>query len=106
MKEAEIIALMESGEPLAIIRYFQWTSFSKSHAQPSYVMLRLDHGNRDIDEIDIPRETVSKIMDRLDGFERRHRTCDGTVWERHSFGEKARKLVPRAKLSILISKKV
>src|SRR5690606_2783254 len=104
MKEAEIIALMESGEPLAVIRYFQWTTFNKSHTQSLYMVLRLDHLNRDIDEIDLPREMVSKVMGRLDGFQLLHRTPYGSVWERHNFGERAKKLVPRAKLAMIISK--
>lgn len=105
MQEAEIIALMDSGEPLAIIRYFQWTSFNKSLTQPCYVILRLDPSNRDIDEIDLPRETVPKVMDRLKGFELLHRGPDGSVWERGNFGSKAKRLVPLAKRAQLISKK-
>lgn len=104
MQEAEIMALMDSGEPLAIVRYFQWASFSRSQTQTNYVVLRLDHANRDIDEIDLPRESVPMVLDRMEGFDLLLRNPDGTVWERGNFAAKAKRLVPRAKLTLLISK--
>lgn|SRR5690606_25415859 len=103
MNVSEIIRILDGTQPIAIVRYFIWTAFSKSYSETRYIMLRLDSGNRDIDQEEIPQNLVYHLLPRLEGFEEIHRNSHGTVWERHGFAQKARALVPKAKLMHFIS---
>jgi len=105
MDSEAIINVLDQGGPLAIVRYFQWTSFSKSYSQSRYSLLILDPRHRDITEVDIPQEALPRVIPRLEGFQPIHRSAEGTVWERNGFGAKARRLVPRAKRLALIAQK-
>ncbi|UGU15959.1 hypothetical protein LS482_20055 [Sinomicrobium kalidii] len=103
MESEEIKKLINSREPIAIVRYFEWTIFSKSYTNVRYSLLRINSEYNDIDEVDIPFDTVFFVMSKLNSFEKVFHRDDGTVWERMAFREKAKALVPRPKIVKLIN---
>lgn len=102
MRDIEIQNLINSQEPIAIVRYFEWPVFSKSNANTKYVVLRISR-NR-IKEIEIPTDTVSFVRSRLDSFEQVFHREDGAVWERMSFRERVKEFVSESKVIELIYK--
>lgn len=103
MKRAEIKRLINSHEPIAIVRYFEWAIFSKSYTNVRYLLLRINSKYNDIDEVDVPYDTVSFLVSRLDSFEKVCSQEGCTVWERMAFREKVKALVPRPKIVKLIN---
>ncbi|MGS2761831.1 hypothetical protein [Sinomicrobium sp. M5D2P9] len=103
MESEKIKKLINSQEPIAIIRYFEWAIFSKSYTNVRYSLLRINSKYNDIDEVDIPFDTVSFLVSRLDNFEKVCSEEGCTVWERMAFREKVKALVPRPKIVKLIN---
>ncbi|MBC9794889.1 hypothetical protein [Sinomicrobium weinanense] len=101
MKRVAIKKILNSQEPIAIVRYFEWAIFSKNHTNVRYSLLRLNSACKDIDEIDIPYDAVSFVVSKLNRFEQVFRWDDGGVWERMAFREKAKRLVPGRKIDQL-----
>lgn len=104
MNHKEIMKLINGQEPIAIVRYFEWTKISRSYIYPRYLLLRLNTRCKDIDEVDIPENLVSLLVPKLNKFTEVIRREDGTVWERMNFREKAKELVPFSKITLLITK--
>jgi len=102
MKRAEIKKLIDSQEPIAIVRYFEWTIFSKSYTNVRYLLLRINSEYNDIDEVNIPYDTIPFVVSKLNNFEQVFRRNDGAVWERMAFRDKAKELVPMSKIAELI----
>ncbi len=42
MKALEITRLLDSHEPLAIVRYFEWVALAKDNGTPRYALLHLN----------------------------------------------------------------
>lgn len=104
MNDKELMKLLNGQEPIAIVRYYEWTKISRSYVYPRYLLLRLNTSCKDIDEVDIPENIISLIIPYLKKFTEVIRRNDGTVWERMDFREKAKELVPFSKIDILITK--
>lgn len=104
MNHKEIMKILNGKEPIAIVRYYEWTKISRSYAYPRYLLLRLNTSRRDIDEVTIPENMVSLLVPNLIKFTEVIRRNDGAVWERMAFREKAKELVPISKIARLINK--
>lgn len=77
--------LIESDEPIAIIRYFEWMRLSRDHQHVKYILLKINRRNHTIKEIPIPDELVPFIIPKLSAFKRVIKEENGGVWERHNF---------------------
>lgn len=97
-----IKVIINSEDPIAIVRFFEWPVFSKSDARSRYVLLKIRRNN--IKEIEIPYDTFSFLRSKLDGFDKVFHGEDGTVWERMSFRDRVKDLVPQSKIRDLLFK--
>lgn len=104
MNHKEIMKLINGQEPIAIVRYFEWTKISRSYIYPRYLLLRLNTRRKDIDEVDIPENLVTLLVPNLNKFTQVIKRDEGTVWERMNFREKAKELVPYSNIAQLINK--
>lgn len=102
MDTKRIKELINSQEPIAIVRFFEWPVFSKSDANSKYVLLKVSR-NR-VKEIDIPEDTVSFLRSKLSSFDQVFHREDGAVWERMSFRDRVKDLVPESKVIELVDK--
>lgn len=102
MKSTEIKDLINGQEPIAIVRYFEWTVISKNYCHPRYLLLKLNTICKDIEEVHIPGNMVSFLVSKLDSFQEVFRRDDGTVWERMAFRDKVKEHVPRPKINHFI----
>lgn len=103
MDDKQIKELIESHEPIAIVRYFEWSVFVHDCTNVKYIILKIN-GNKDgINEIKVPDGIVSFLISKLKNFEEVIRKTDGTVWERFSFREKAKNLVSKQELTYFIN---
>lgn len=98
MRSEQIKELIDGQEPIAIVRYFEWTVFSHDYSRPKYLLIRINSKNKDIYQMDIPENMVSFLVSKLDSFQEVFRQDDGTVWERMAFRDKVRVLVSRPKI--------
>lgn len=94
--------IINSQEPIAIVRFFEWPVFSKSDVISRYVLLKISRNC--VKEIDIPYDTVSFLRSKLDDFIQVFHGEDGSVWERMSFRERVKDLVPQSKIRDLLYK--
>ncbi|MBC9795422.1 MULTISPECIES: hypothetical protein [Sinomicrobium] len=104
MKSIEIKKLIDSQEPIAIIRYFEWAIFSKDYANAKYLLLRMNRRRNKIKAVNVPDDITSFIISRLDDFEKVCSQDGCTVWERMAFREKVKAFVPESKVARLINK--
>lgn len=105
MTDADIVRLINSEEPIAIVRYVESAVFSDYYISAKYSLLRINGRERNIEEVRIPHYMVSYIITRLDSFELVFREDDGAVWERMSFRDRVMKLIPRWKINKFNDKK-
>lgn len=77
--------MIESDEPIALIRYFEWMRLSRDHQHVKYILLRINYRNRTIKEIPIPDELVPYVISKLSEFKKVIKEENGSVWERHDF---------------------
>lgn len=104
MKSLDLKKLLDSREPIAIVRYFEWVVFSTSYSQAKYSLLRLNKQRNKIKEIPVPDKLTFLLTSRLDSFEKVCVADGGTVWERMSFRDVVKTLVPRDKVAEWINK--
>lgn len=103
MDSEQIKEMINSQEPMAIIKYFEWPVFSNDYAKARYTMLRIDKVHNDIQEIDIPFNVVPFVISKLGCFEEVLRLSEGIVWERMGFREMMKSSVSKAKIVQLIN---
>ncbi|MBC9796804.1 hypothetical protein [Sinomicrobium weinanense] len=104
MKSTEVKNLIDSQEPIAIVRYFEWAIFSKSYANSRYLLLRMNRKRNKIKEVRVPDDVISFLVSRLDNFKKVCSEEGNTVWERMAFREKVKEFVPESKIARLIDK--
>lgn len=97
--------IIDSQEPIAIIKYFEWPIFSNDYAHARYAMLRIDGKHNDIHEIEIPFNLVPFVISQTDCFEEALRLSEGVVWERMGFKEVVRSSIPNAKIYQFINQR-
>lgn|SRR5690554_300667 len=102
MNHKEILKILNGQEPIAIVRYYEWTKISRSSVYPRYLLLRLNSRRMDIDEVAIPENMVYLLVPNLKKFTEVIRRNDGTVWERMDFRKKVKELVPESRIARLI----
>jgi len=98
MNQEAIKQLIESKEPLAIVRYFEWAIFSRSYNHPKYILLIINPRNIDIEEIEVPDNLTSFLVSKLPELNKVIQEEGGSVWERHNFREKVKRRIPRTKI--------
>lgn len=104
MEAEQIKAIINSEEPIAILKYFEWPIFSNDYTESKYKLIRINRKN-DIEEIRIPFDIVSFILSKLDCFEEASKTPLGVVWERGHFKQKVKHLVSMPKIIQFINQK-
>ncbi|WP_268225793.1 hypothetical protein [Sinomicrobium oceani] len=104
MKSTEVKKLIDSQEPIAIVRYFEWAIFSKSYTNSRYLLLRMNRNRNKIKEVRVPDDVTSFLVSRLDNFKKVCSEEGCTVWERMAFREKVKEFVPESKIAQLIDK--
>ncbi|MFY0715228.1 hypothetical protein J1D01_16315 [Seonamhaeicola sp. NFXS20] len=97
--------IINSQEPIAIIKYFEWPIFSNDYAHSRYAILRIDRKYNDIRETDIPFDLVSFVTSQTGCFEEVLRLSEGVVWERMGFRELVKSSIPKAKIHQLINQR-
>lgn len=95
--------IIDSQEPIAIIKYFEWPIFSNDYTHARYAMLRIDSKHNDIHEIDIPFNLVPFVISQTDRFKEALRLSEGVVWERKEFREMVKSSVSKVKIHQVIS---
>jgi hypothetical protein len=103
MNHETIKQLIESEEPLAIVRYFEWAIFSRSYDHPKYILLKINHQNIDIEEIEVPDHLTSFLVSKLFEFEKIIQEEGGGVWERYNFRAKVKHIIPYGKICHFIT---
>lgn len=104
MEAEQIKAIINSEEPIAILKYFEWPIFSNDYTQSKYKLLRISK-KHDMEEIRIPFNIVPFIISKLDCFEEASNTRSGVVWERGHFKQKVKCLVSTPKIIQFINQK-
>src|SRR5690606_30462351 len=94
--------IINSQEPIAIIKYFEWPIFSNDYANARYSILRIDKKHSNIHEIDIPFNLVPFVISKTDCFQEVFRISDGVVWERMGFKAMIKSSLPSAIIHQLI----
>ncbi|MFY0715216.1 hypothetical protein J1D01_16255 [Seonamhaeicola sp. NFXS20] len=95
--------IINSQEPIAIIKYFEWPIFSNDYANTRYTILRIDKKHNDICEIEIPFNLVPYVISKINCFKEVLRLNEGLVWERMRFKELVKRSIPKAKIHQLIN---
>ncbi|SFT07692.1 hypothetical protein SAMN04487906_2808 [Zhouia amylolytica] len=103
MDSKQIKDIINSQEPIAIIKYFEWSIFSNDYAKARYTLLWFDKKHNHIQEIDMPFNLVPFVISKLGCFEEVLRLSEGIVWERMGFREMIKSSVSRAKIIQLIN---
>ena len=103
MDSTLIKKIINSQEPIAIMKYFEWPIFSNDYANARYTILRIDKKYKDIHEIDIPINLVPFIRSKTDCFEKVLKLKEGIIWERMRFRELVKSSIPKAKTHQLIN---
>lgn len=103
MSHRTIKRLLESDEPIAVIRYFEWAIFSRTHTHPKYIILKINYWKDDIQEIAVPYKLTSFLVSKLPELEKVIQEKGGSVWERHNFRAKVKRTIPRAKIHFYIT---
>ncbi|UGU15189.1 hypothetical protein LS482_16070 [Sinomicrobium kalidii] len=103
-KEKLLIRLLDSDEPIAIVRYFEWFKTDRHLRDTKYSVLRLDTLNKDIDEFDVPRSLYFFLALKLHEFKKMIDNVNGQVFERNGFRDIAISLVHKRKIKFLIDK--
>ncbi|MEH6706236.1 MAG: hypothetical protein V7691_15685 [Galbibacter orientalis] len=96
--------IINSQEPIAIMKYFEWPIFSNDYANARYTILRIDKKHNDIHELNIPFNLVPFILSKTGCFTKVLRLSEGIVWERMGFRELVKSNIPKAKIHQLINK--
>lgn len=94
MKALEITRLLDSHEPLAIVRYFEWVALAKDNGTPRYALLHLNKKKNKIRELSVPDTLVSLLTSRLHLFTKVCAADGGTVWERMHFRDVVKTSIP------------
>lgn len=95
--------IINSQEPIAIMKYFEWPIFSNDYANARYTILRIDKKHNDIHETDIPFNLVPFILSKTDCFEEVLRLKEGVIWERIGFRELVKSNISKTKIHQLIN---
>ena len=95
--------IINSQEPIAIMKYFEWPIFSNDYANARYTMLRIDKKHNDIQEINIPFNLVPFVISKTDCFEKVLKLKEGIIWERMRFRELVKSSIPKVKIHQLIN---
>lgn len=103
MNHETIKQRIESEEPLAIVRYFEWAIFSRSYNHPKYILLIINHRNTDIEEIEVPAHLTSFLVSKLPELDKVIQEEGGSVWERDNFKEKVKRRIPLGKIRQFIT---
>lgn len=98
-----ITNIINSQEPIAIMKYFEWPIFSNDYANARFTILRIDKKHNDIREFDIPINLVSFIRSKTDCFEKVLKLKEGIIWERMRFRELVKSSIPKARVHQLIN---
>lgn len=104
MEAEQIKAIINSEEPIAILKYFEWPIFSNDYTESKYKLIRINRKN-DIEEIRIPYDIVPFILSKLDCFEEASKTRAGVVWERGYFKQKVKRFISTPKIIQFINQK-
>lgn len=94
--------IINSQEPIAIMKYFEWPIFSNDYALARYTILKVDKRYNDIQEIDIPFNLVPFVISKICCFTEVLRINEGVVWERMGFRELVKRSMSKAKIQQLI----
>lgn len=95
--------IINSQEPIAIMKYFEWPIFSNDYANARYTILRIDKKYNDIHEIGIPFNLVPFVISKTGCFTEVLRLNEGIIWERMGFRELVKSSIPKAKIHQLIN---
>jgi len=95
--------IINSQEPIAIMKYFEWPIFSNDYANARYTILRIDKRYNDIHEISIPFNLVPFVISKTGCLTEVLRLNEGIVWERMGFRELVKSNIPKAKIHQLIN---
>lgn len=95
--------IINSPEPIAIIKYFEYPIFLNDYANAKYTILRIEKKHNNIIETDIPFNLVPFVIAKIGYFEEILRLNEGVVWERGSFRKKAKKVISRPALRYFIN---
>ena len=94
MNPASLQQLLTSEAPIAIIRYIEWTSFSRTYNRPRYRLLVFNFPQKDLIELKVPRPLPSFLVRQLPKFQQVIHTEGGSVWERLDFRERVNQWIP------------
>ena len=95
--------IINSQEPIAIMKYFEWPIFSNDYANARYAILRVDKKHNDIHEINIPFNLVPFVISKTGCFTEVLRLNEGIVWGRMGFRELVKSNILKAKVHQLIN---
>lgn len=95
--------IINSQEPIAIMKYFEWPIFSNDYANARYTILRIDKKHNDIYELNIPFNLVPFVISKTGCFTEVLRLNEGIVWERMGFRKLVKSSIPKAKIHQLIN---
>tara|TARA_R100000789_G_C2937876_1_gene131165 strand:- start:113 stop:427 length:315 start_codon:yes stop_codon:yes gene_type:complete len=103
MDSKQIKEIINTDEPMAIMKYFEWPIFSNDYAKARYTLLRIDKKHNDIQELDIPFNVVPFVISKLGCFEEVIKLSEGIVWERMGFRDVVKGSLSKAKIIQLIN---
>lgn len=95
--------IINSQEPIAIMKYFEWPIFSNDYANARFTILRIDKKHYDIREFDIPINLVPFIRSKTDCFEKVLKQKEGIIWERMRVRELVKSCIAKAKVHQFIN---
>jgi len=102
MNSKLIKEIINSREPIAIMKYLEWPIFSNDYALARYTILKVDKRYNDIQEVDIPFNLVPFVISKICCFTEVLRINEGVVWERMGFRELVKRSMSKAKIQQLI----
>lgn len=91
---ASLEQLLTSEASIAIIRYIEWTSFSRTYNRRRYILLVFNSPQKDLIELKVPGTLPSFLVRQLPKFQQVIHTEEGSVWERHDFRERVKPRIP------------
>lgn len=96
--------IINSPEPIAIMKYFEWPIFSNDYANARYSLLKMDETLNNIFEYDIPFNLVPFVLCKINAFDKVVKLNQGIVWERSGFREMVKRIIPKTKIHQLINR--